>query len=226
MIFYFLSVDCAVKTFAYCVVKVDTDNLEYIKTKLDFIKKILTRPDLITDKILSNIEESQKDLQEKIQGYITIIAADVVNLIGDAPEHTVSVIRALNKYCRDVIMPNIPTDVTLNVLVEFQMGQNPSARTIMTALATIFIDHNVIIVGPSLKNKIYYTDEGQYCHFIAKYSSAYSANKQHTTFNFTKILQDIKYNMGNIKKCDLNHVADSFMQIFGYAKFGSSDEQY
>lgn len=226
MIFYFLSVDCAVKTFAYCIVKVNTDNLEYVKTKLEFIKKILTRPDLITDKILSNVEETQKDIKEKIHDYVTIIAANVVNLIGDGPEHTVSIIRALNVYCRDVIMPDIPADITLNVLIEFQMGQNPSARTIMTALATIFINDNVIIVGPSLKNKIHYTEEGQYCHFIAKYSSAYSANKQHTTFNFKQMLNDIKHNISGIKNCDLNHVADSFMQIFGYAKYGSSEEQY
>ena len=226
MIKYFLSVDCAVKTFAYCIVKVDTTNFDYVTKKINLLTQILKMPEKITKSRLSELLSIYEKLKEMVTHYIEIISGDVVNLTDE--QHTISKIRALNEYCKSAILPVIATlpQQKLNVMIEFQMGQNPESRTIMIAFAALFIEHNCITVGPSLKNKVYYSEEGRLSNFIQKYSSSHTANKAHTTFNFKLILKDIKSNLREIKNSDLNHIADSFMQIFGYINFSDEEERY
>ena len=105
-------------------------------------------------------------------------------------------------------------DRQLQVLIEFQMGANPKARMIFAALIAIFADYDVELVNPSLKNKIYFSEEGKHKHFIKKYSQLYSANKAHAKYNFEFIEKKIGSPI-KATSTEKGHIADAFMQILG-----------
>jgi hypothetical protein len=225
MIKYFLSVDCALKTFAYCIVKVDSTNFDYVTKKIGILCQILEHPKKINAAKYKELALIYEKLDLMVRGYIVILAGDVVNLTDK--EHTISQIKALSDYCKMHIMPimrQLPPQV--NVIIEFQMGQNNDSGLIMIAFAALFIDYNCIIVGPSLKNKIYFSEEGRLSNFISKYSSSHYANKAHAAFNFKLILPHITSAIRPLKNSEVNHMADSFLQIFGYINYGDDIERF
>ena len=95
------------------------------------------------------------------------------------------------------------------------MSANPKARMIFAALIAIFADYDVVLVNPSLKNKIYLSEEGKHKHFIKKYSQLYSANKAHAKYNFMLIEQIFgsPQSIANSSNANKGHIADAFMQI-------------
>lgn len=109
------------------------------------------------------------------------------------------------------------------VLVEYQMSANDKSRCISQQILYHYVDIcEVVLVGPSLKNKICLSTDDRLAHstFMEKYSSKYTANKNHTKANF---LHWLKLNNcshmiadNKIKKKNIDDIADAFMQILGY----------
>ena len=135
--------------------------------------------------------------------------------IPDAKIDTVDRIQKISNYVKNTIMPKIK-DINIEIFVEFQMGSNHKARMISSALIAIFSEYKVRLINPSLKNKVYTSEEGKHKHFIKKYSNLYSANKEHARYNFCTIENVFGSNIPYTKKSDRGHIADSFMQVLGY----------
>lgn len=121
------------------------------------------------------------------------------------------------------------------VLVEYQMSANDKSRCISQQIVYHYVDIcEVVLVGPSLKNKICLSADNSLAHgtFMEKYSSKYMANKNHTKANFlywlasnncSRLIADNK-----IKKKNIDDIADAFMQILGYFNIqttGQRDEK-
>jgi len=211
---YCLGIDCAIKTFAFSFSQIDlSTHAADTKSLLQLIEEIDNGGDV------KNAIIKATEINERTKNYCTILGGDVIDLTGGEKMDMVDRIRALTHYCRAHILPLFPPGEKINVYIEFQMGQNPDARVIMSSVVTLFIDHNIFIVPPSLKNKIYFTEDGKLSNFIVKYASQYSANKAHTAFNFKYVLTNFKCSLPGIKAAKLNHIADSFIQIIGMLVF-------
>jgi hypothetical protein len=215
---YFLSFDCATKTFAYILVKIDF-NLLYIDNEpvrkiLNYIKEQLNNG-IINQEILDILDKIDK----KTKYVITIIKADCIDLapgIRSRELTTVERVKMMSLYVKKYIYPIITSD--LIVLIEFQMSQNVQSRAISIGLVALFAEHEVHFVNPSLKNKINLSEEGQYYNFIQKYKNSYDANKKHALFNF-KTFEQITEQILPISDRLKGHIADSFMQIIGHLAY-------
>lgn len=216
---YYLSFDCATKTFAY--------SLSYVNLNINHIKNMLK--DLIQEiQNCVNIQEFRRILQEcysKIKvSIIYLIDGAVVDFFPDIPDNkinTVDRIQKMSNYIKDIIIPKINDINDIEIFIEFQMGSNHKARMISSALIAIFSKYKVRLINPSLKNKVYVTEEGKHKHFIKKYTNLYSANKEHAKYNFALIENIFKSNIPQTKKNERGHIADSFMQVLGYLLYGS-----
>ena len=106
-----------------------------------------------------------------------------------------------------------------HVLIEYQMSINDKSRCVSQQILYHYSNLESVsinLVGPSLKNKVY-IDNLQHCYFMEKYTTKYSANKNHTKANFLKWLELNGVEMSkDIKKKNYDDIADAFMQIFGW----------
>lgn len=109
----------------------------------------------------------------------------------------------------------------VKILLEYQMSANYQANAVFNQIYYEFAEFNPIIVNPCYKNKIHFSEELMYKNFANKYSRNYSANKAHSKENFLYFLKtfNLEDKIVNIKKKNLDDIADSFMQIFGYINF-------
>lgn len=219
MIKWFLSFDCATKTFAYILVKINFDYLyadvnellkivNHIKSKID---QNCFDNDLIS--ILNKIDIKTKNAIEIITGN----CIDLIPGISNKDITTVERIKIVSNYTKKEIYPiikDIPND-DLSVLVEFQMSHNTQSKVVSIALLSLFSEYDLHLVNPSLKNKIYFTELGKYCYFIEKYKNTYDANKKHALYNFKEFEKIFNQNI-DIKDKLKGHIADSFMQILGH----------
>ena len=109
-----------------------------------------------------------------------------------------------------------------DVLVEYQMSLNDKSRCVSQQIVYHYtLESKVHIVGPSLKNKIFFSSTLQHCVFMAKYASKYTANKNHAKSNFLYWIDqtDNHAAIASIKKKNMDDIADSFLQIFGWLLF-------
>lgn len=145
---------------------------------------------------------------------------DLAPGLPDEKVHAVPRIRAVIDYVRDHIGPVLAKwvgpDDTLIVLIEYQMGPNSPSRIVADALIAFFVERDVRLVGPALKNSIALCEAGRYCHFAEKYAKTYSANKAHTLYNFCHFLERTRTTISTPKKL-WGHIADAFAQVLGYA---------
>ena len=216
---FYLSFDCAKKTFAFIIIRLDFNFIFYnnkqLRDIINFIKSDIKKNG-INDK---HIDLATK-MDERTKQSIKIIAAECVDLDpskSNKEMDTVSRVRSVVDYVNRCIMGYV-NDIDKNlltVLVEFQMSFNDKSRCVSTALLTIFSHYDIHLVSPSLKNKIYFTEDGRHANFVQKYKNGYSANKAHALFNYLKFeeLFDQKLSISNTLK---GHIADAFLQIFGY----------
>jgi hypothetical protein len=216
---YFLSFDCATKTFAFILIKI---NFKYLFVDTKQIRKILNQ--IISDLKKNNYNDKMLDiintLDNNTKNAIQIITGNCVDLVPNIANkdiNTVDRIKIMVKYVKDEIFPLIKDikNEDLCVLVEFQMSHNTQSKIISIALLTLFAEYELCLVKPCLKNKIYLTNEGQYYNFIKKYNNNYTANKQHALYNFKEFERIFDQNI-NISDKLKGHIADSFMQILGY----------
>lgn len=217
---WYLGFDCATKTFAYSLSHIDLTRMEEYKKTLDDIQR--RKNVAAVDAVDALLAEAHKlDLDTK--SMIKILCGKTINLVEYGSDYgTVSRIKSLKKSIDEHVLPAIaciPKDELL-IVVEYQMGQNSDSRSIMYALVALFADYEIVIVGPSLKNKVSLSKDGKYSVFLKKYKSSYSANKAHAVYNFEHIVRLFTSDIGSLKKKDISHIADSFMQVVGFVLFG------
>jgi hypothetical protein len=124
-----------------------------------------------------------------------------------APSHAILPQRS----CSERTLIPLPT-----IMVEYQMGPNSKAREVASAIIALFANNDIIVVNPTLKNKIATSNEGRYCNFISKYTTTYSANKAHAKYNFEVIENIFGSGIAPSTNAKRGHIADSFMQILGH----------
>lgn len=249
---WYLSFDCATKTFAYCLLAFDPERykregaqhkadvkalvaqLRELTAEIQKAQALSRSPKLVNDSTLGQaaLARWQKKCEclagavtrsaQAIDRMLYLAECATVDLAPDVPDkevHTVPRIRAVVDYARTHIEPILaerlgPHD-TLIVLIEYQMGPNSPARIVADALITFYIERDVRLVGPGLKNSIALCGGGRYCHFAEKYATCYSANKAHTLYNFCHFLEQTQTTISTPKKL-WGHIADAFAQVIGY----------
>ena len=214
----FLSFDCATKTFAFSCGEINIDEVKETLNNIIILENEIQHITSIEKLII--FKENIYKIKKKIKSFITLDDGETIDLfpgIDNEKIDIVSRLRALVNYVKSRI-PNQSIDT--KIFIEFQMGQNPKARAIVSSLITLFYEHEIIIVNPSLKNKIYLSDDGRYCHFIKKYSSNYIANKEHCKYNFNIVEIYFNSKIPYSNKRIRGHIADSFMQVLGHLKYG------
>ncbi len=208
---YYLSFDVANKSLAISLINFDIDYKKEIRNvnienKIEYVEHI--------DSILSNSIN-----------YIYYAVEDLIpgKKIKDTTifERTASLKNKLNNIKE--IINNLNTDKKITVLIEYQMSSNYNANAIYNQIIYEFSDSNyeLHVVHPTCKNKIHFHKDLDHRNFLQKYNNNYIANKNHTKSNFIYYLNIFKLNhvLDNIKKKNIDDLADSFMQIFGYIKF-------
>lgn len=205
---YYLGFDCATKTLAYGLIRLDFDGLA---------AAIEAPPSAGKNAAIAKAVSSS----------IALLAGDVVDLFPGRADKTIDVVsrvKALARYVNETVRPAVARETArvpgrFTVVVEFQMGPNAPARAIAAALIALFHDADVKVVPPSLKNKIWFCEEGKYCYFAEKYATNYTANKAHTKFNLEVLEKRFGTKIPKTSLCR-GHLADAIIQCFGYIKYG------
>ena len=235
---FVISFDAATKSLAYTLIEID---LKYFDNNNDIIQYAykLNKMYNILFKKYNNSEEKYKLLNEiellsaEIEKILKIISdmiiihhGETINLcpeILDKDITTIQRVQLTTEYCKKCIKQIKELQINeLVVMVELQMGPNLKSKISSVILFTIFalldIKVELIEVNSCLKNKIYFGELNKYEHFSCKYDKSYTANKNHATENFITACEFFKAPLyfKSIKRVDLGHMADSFMQILGY----------
>jgi hypothetical protein len=193
---HILSFDCANRSLAVCFMSININTTGIRQTEDDIKIHILKVFDLTKG--------------EKI---------DTVN-------RTVLLKECLNKIDKLVSASKVKPD---QILVEYQMSANDKSRCVSNGILyhySCIPDTQVSLVGPTLKNKICFSDDETLDHgtFMEKYASRYTANKNHSKANFLYWLELHKcFNLieeNKIAKKNIDDIADAFMQIWGWLEFG------
>jgi len=220
---YYLSFDCATKTFAYSLSYVNLNSIpKNINILINDIATETTNVETTnaetTTKLYKNTIKKIKNFKSQI---INLIDGEIIDFFPKIPDNKIDNVERIQKisnYVKEVIFPkiaNIKID-NIEIFIEFQMGSNHKARMISSALIAIFSSYVVRLIHPSLKNKVYTCEDGKHKHFIKKYSNLYTANKEHSKYNFFIIEKIFSSAISSTNKNDRGHIADSFMQVLGY----------
>lgn len=224
---WYLSFDCATKTFAFSLCWVDLDGLAAAGPKLDKYGILLRRaragPPEEAATVVAPLMQAVKKLDDYTRSRIRIVDGDTVDLLPgrtDSEIGSVERIKAAAVYISDRVIPsitkNVPPDEGLRVVVEHQMSANAQARKIAYAIVGILAKYDTTIVGPSLKNSVAVSADGWYHKFAPKYANAYGANKAHALYNFKKAEELFGTSIPPLSPPALRgHIADSFMQVLG-----------
>jgi hypothetical protein len=185
---WFLSFDCATKSFAFALLRV-RDPDPGIVPKAEALAAAVRAGDAPGALAIA------REMDAETRGYLHLAAGGAVDLVPgkkDKDIPTVERIGAAIAYLRGTVACALaaaaadgcppPDSPDLNVAVEFQMGPNAPARTIAVVLLTYFSDANTFMVGPAYKNKLWYPSRPdlRHCFFVERYSSLYTANKNHS----------------------------------------------
>jgi hypothetical protein len=225
---YYLSFDCATKTFAYSLSYVNLDIDHILKDFIEDLQGEALQGEALQGEALQGFQSILQKYYLKLKSIIYLMDGAVVDFFPNIPDNkinTVDRIQKMSNYIKDTIIPklnDIPKLADIEIFIEFQMGSNHKARMISSALIALFSKYKVRLINPSLKNKVYITEEGKHKHFIKKYTNLYSANKEHAKYNFALIEEIFKSNIPQTKKNERGHIADSFMQVLGFLLYGNN----
>ena len=238
-----LGFDCATKTFAFSLSRVDLEAFaagrERIRAQARAILEVVRRAEGLSHedpaaaaRLVDEVAPATAELDAETRDFVRIVDGETVDLFPGRADNdipTVERLRAVARYVADRIRPvvaaSVPPGERLRVVVEFQMGPNARARAVAAALIALFAEEDVIIVGPTLKNKVATCEEGRYCYFAERYKTAYSANKAHASYNFARLEEVFGTGIPPTVPAALRgHIADSFMQVIGYLVYGPDEK--
>jgi hypothetical protein len=243
---WFLGFDCATKTFAFSLSRIDHVRLLELKGSRKLAASLRSRHGAIVEllrraeaalaardspaaaPLITGAARALAQLDAETRGLIRIVAGSTADLYPGIPDTEIStvdrirgVVRFVEDTVRAALRTHVPDGEAFRVVVEFQMGPNAAARTVAAALVTLFATEDVVIVGPTLKNKIATCEQGRYCYFAEKYRTSYTANKNHAKFNFSVVESAFGTGIPPTKPAALRgHIADSFMQVLGHLLVG------
>lgn len=228
-----LSFDCATKTFAFSLSRIDLPSQAGLaaararaRAAAEVARRLLQAPDAET---LGGLEAAVAALDAETGGYVRIVDGETADLFPGTPDDaipTVARIRAVAEYVARRVRPAVAAAgaAPLRVVVEYQMGPNAPARAVACALVALFAAEDVVVVGPSLKNRVALCEAGRLCYFAERYRTTYNANKAHAKYNFAVAEKVFGSSIPPSTPAARGHIADSFMQVLGYLIHGP-DEQ-
>jgi len=195
----FLSFDVATKSLAYILINIEIESDSDISNINNFINYIKNNYDY-----------------SEILNYVEILEGDVVNLMdeNDKLSNSKSVEKARRlKNITQRLLRNYEID---KVYIEDQMAMKISNVRILENLKMEFALEDVEVIGASLKNLVYYSDELRIQNYYEKYKTKYTANKNHSKNNFKYVCEKLNCNiLQNIKKKNHDDISDAFNQIIG-----------
>lgn len=186
------------------------------------------------DNLHSNDIASTNDLIElnkKINNCINYIYYNVEDLIPGKKVKDTSILErssSLKTYMNKIkiIVNNLKEEKNIDkiyLLIEYQLSSNYNANAIYNQIIYEFSNdiYEIIVMNPSYKNKIYFHNDLKHSSFIQKYNNNYVANKNHTKANFLYFIKhfNLEYVIKGIKSKNIDDLADSFLQIFGFIQF-------
>jgi hypothetical protein len=207
----------------YVSFDVATKSLGVAIVKLDFTPPIIPR-------CIDDIVRIAKQLDQDTDNNVKFRMISVKDLIpGKKTKDTSEVERSfqLNKYLQSIANEISCLD-SPTFLIEYQMGPNNKSRFISAQIimfCTNFCTNSdqIKLIGPSLKNKFYFPSDplSRLEYYLDKYSSNYTANKNHTKYCFLKILRTYKQShlIKNIAKKNIDDAADAAMMAIAYHLF-------
>ncbi len=229
---WFLSFDCATKSFAFSLVRVCLRPDGDVGARLKRCLRHVRAGDL------ASAEAVAAELDRDLAGGYYLAGGGAVDLAPGVPDskiRTVDRVMRLTAYLRDVVGPTVaaaaergcpPVGPDLDVAVEWQMGPNSKSRIIAHALLAVYASANVFFVGPALKNKLRFPSRPDldHCLFVERYASTYTANKKHAiAVNTTFIAPLFRHPPLDIPRAMAGDFADSVLQILGILVHGDLD---
>lgn len=234
-----LGFDCATKTFAFSLSRTDLDAFtagrDRIRQQTRAALEVARRAAGLGGGAAQPVAAAAAAvaaLDAETRDFVRIVDGETVDLFPGRADNDVSSverIRAVARYVagrvRPAVAAAVPAGERLRVVVEFQMGPNARARAVAAALVALFAEDDVIIVGPTLKNKVATSEAGRYCYFAERYKTSYSANKAHAKYNFAALEEAFGTGIPPTTPAALRgHIADSFMQVIGYLVHGPDEK--
>ena len=119
----------------------------------------------------------------------------------------------------DSMMKSLLVESNIIVLVEYQMNANHLSNSIYNMIIYHYSNvYPIHIMMPAKKNKIYLHPILKLSTFLGYSSSNYKANKEHAKYNFLyfMILFNHEKMLIDIKKNNLDDIADTFMQMIAF----------
>jgi hypothetical protein len=227
---YYLSFDVANKSLAVSFIK-------YSLSTKNILNNLITKNDynLINNSLDANLNKTNNisellQINNKINHIIDYKIYEVIDLIpNEKVQNTTLVYRSgkLNNYLTQLkkrleYIINEEQIQKIILLIEYQPSFNDKSRTVYNQVIYEFSNvsdiYKIKPMNPMLKNQIYFTNELKHSEFLRRYNNNYIANKNHTKENFLYFLKTFNMldKIKNIKKKNLDDIADSFMQIFAY----------
>lgn len=227
---WFLSVDCATKSFASALVRVRVPPAD-IWARVEAAFRAALRGE-------AGGAEKVREIDLETKSYYHLAGGSAVDLVPgkkDKEISTVERVRAVKKHLDTKVAALLeaaradgcpPADSPeLNVAIEFQMGPNAKSRVVEIILLTQYAYANIFLVGPSLKNNLAFRSRPDlyHCMFIEKYASGWTANKAHAKAVYFDHLAKI---FGHeIPEDDVpaklrSDFSDAAIQILGFLSFG------
>ena len=238
-----LGFDCATKTFAFSLSRIDLEAFaagrKHIPARARAILEVTRRAEALRHvdvaaamRLMAGVEPSAAALDNETRDLVRIVDGETADLFPGRSDDDISTVERLQgvahyvaRRVRPAVAAVVPPGERLRVVIEFQMGPNAKARAVAAALIALFAEEDVIIVGPTLKNKIATCEEGRYCYFAERYKTSYGANKAHAIYNFAKLEETFGTGIPPTAPASLRgHIADSFMQVIGYLVHGPDEK--
>lgn len=229
---WFLSFDCATKTFAFCVCRVGgaepiAPTLARLRREAAAAGALLARAradPAVAAAVAGDLRRAVARLDAETAALFAVADSETVDLFpgrADADVSTVERLRAVARYVEARVRParRAAGAEGCPVLIEYQMGPNSRARAVAAALVTLFAEDPVCFVGPALKNRVAAAPELALGRFTERYSTAYGANKAHTLHNVRRLAELFPVR-APADAARLGHVADCVMQVLGHLAYG------
>jgi len=231
---WFVSFDCATKTFAFAIASLQPARLRSdiaalrarlraIETEVGALPQspdALSRARALREQATQLAADTQATLQQQFWVHDSE-TRDLVPGARDASVCTADRLSAVVRFLQQRVEPAVAriVDGPLTALIEFQLGANAPARVVAACVATFFIQRGaeVCFVGPAIKNTISVAPGGEYSAWVSRYRTLSSANKQHTLWNLKKARAVFGWPEPACLPKLWGHVADAVFQAIAFA---------
>ncbi len=234
---WFLSFDCATKSFAYSLVEILLDEVGECRAKLATCKERLLAiceelrkargSESGTTATLAALAKEVAALDAQTRRLVRVAAGETVDLFPgrkDGDIRTPERLKAVARFVEDRVKPLAARLAggadRFDVAIEFQMGANARTRAVAAGLVALFFRNRTFFVGPSLKGRICLGPGLHHGDFCEKYASSYTASKKHALANFKKLETMFCSELPTMSDDKKGHIADSVLQVLAHQRYG------